>query len=82
MPMSMDMFSTVILERTLESARESISDPRVPECIDVIRRHIESPRDSDEQLHNALSELATIARANGEFQIAARLEAFIRQIPR
>jgi hypothetical protein len=81
--MSMDIFSTVILERTLESAQEAIAnDPRVAECIDIIRQHIGSPRDSNERFQNALTELTTIARVSGEFQIAARLEAFILQIPR
>jgi hypothetical protein len=78
---TMDIFSTVILERTLESAQEAIaSDPRVTECIETIRQHIDSPPDPNEKLQNALTELATIARLNGEFQIAARLEAFISRL--
>jgi hypothetical protein len=80
----MDRFSIVILERTVELATEAMppdQDPRVAECVSVIRQYIESPNsDYDKKLHYAVTALLGIARENCQFLIAARLSPIASQL--
>lgn len=81
---NMDGFSLAVLERTLELVIDAMPpeyDADVAEGVNVIRRYIDSPTPQDSnQLHQAVMQLAKCAHDNREFLIAARLEAFLRDI--
>jgi hypothetical protein len=80
----MDVFALEVLERTLELATDTMppeQDPAVAAAVSVIRRSIESSDKQDRiDLHRGIMQLAERARENRQFLIAARLEAFAREI--
>ena len=83
-PFSMDGFSFAVLERTLELVDDVMSpesDPAVAAGVSTIRQYIESPGARDHTaFHHALLQLARLAHDDRQFLIAARLEAFAREM--
>jgi hypothetical protein len=79
----MDRFSLVVLGSTLELATDAMPHdkyPRVAACAEIIRGYIGSPHSQDEnQLRQAVNELADLAHQNRQFKISARLKDFARQ---
>lgn len=82
--MNIDGFSFAVLERTLELVDDVMSpegDPAVAAGVRTIRRCIESPGIQDRTVfHSALLQLARLAHEDRQFLIAARLEAFAREM--
>jgi hypothetical protein len=77
-------FSLVVLERTLElvvDAMPTDQDPAVAESINAIRRYLESPdTQSAASIEPVVKKLAELAHDHRQFLIAARLEAFVREM--
>jgi hypothetical protein len=88
--MDMDIFSFTVLEDTLnELAAKQIplaGNSRQDECVTAIRACMElialNPTNETytDKIRHALSELARIARENGEFLIAARIRTVEHQL--
>jgi hypothetical protein len=80
----MDVFDLAVLERTLELVSDTMpldQDPAVAGAVNVIRRSMESPNTQDQaELHSGILQLARLANENRQFLIAARLEAFAREM--
>jgi len=80
----MDRFSLVVLGSTLELATDAMpsdNHPRVADCAKIIREYIDLPHSHDEnELRQAVTELADLARQNHEFLISGRLRDFVRQL--
>ncbi len=80
----MDRFSLVVLGSTLELATDAMPHdkyPRVTACAEIIRGYIVSPHSQDEnQLRQAVIELADLAHQNRQYKISARLKDFVRQL--
>jgi len=82
---SMEGFSNVVLESTLELATEAMShDGRVGECVEGIRRCLKSSADPqhDNDLRSAVTALLEIAVQQHQFLIAKRLMEIARQLRR
>jgi hypothetical protein len=82
-------FSDFVLESTVELAAEAMppqEDPRVGECLDVIRRYLESDTESlpnfedQKKIQPVVIALLQIAVENRQFLIAARLQEIARQL--
>ena len=73
-----------VLERTLELVGDTMppeQDPAVAVAVNVIRRSMESPDLQDQaDLHRGVIQLARLAHENRQFLIAARLEAFAKEM--
>jgi hypothetical protein len=80
----MDVFALAVLERTLELVIDAMppeQDPEVAVAVNVIQRSIESSEYQDRAaLKRSLLQLSKIAQENRQFLIAARLEAFVRDM--
>ena len=80
----MDVFALAVLERTLELVSDTMppeQDPAIAVAVNVIRRSIESPDTQDRaDLRRGIIQLARLAHENRQFLIAARLEAFAREM--
>ncbi len=82
-------FSRIVLDHALKLTEETIppeQDPRVPECIAVVRRYVdwiaeeESPANYYSELRASVAELSGIALQNGQLPLAARLQDIARQL--
>ena len=85
----MKSFSHFVLESTVELAAEAMppqEDPRVGECLDVIRRYLESDTESlpnfedEKKIQPVVTALLQIAVEYRQFLIAARLQEIARQL--
>ena len=86
----MDIFCCVVLEDTLDKLerRPIVHErrSRLAECVTVIRACMDllsmnpDNRDYTDTIRKALTELAGIARRNGDFIIAWRLKMVIHQL--
>ena len=81
----MKEFSHFVLEYTLELAINAMppeENPRVANCIQVIRRYLDSnlaeASDYDRELRQPVIELMDIALQRRQFLIAARLQDIVR----
>jgi len=77
-------FSLVVFERTLELVVDAMppdQDPAVAESVNAIRRYLESPdTQSAASIEPVVKKLAELAHHHRQFLIAARLEAFVREM--
>ena len=82
-------FSHFVLESTVELAAEAMppqEDPRVGECLEVIRRYLESSTESllnsedEKQIQPVVAALLKIAVEYRQFLIAGRLQEIARQL--
>ena len=80
----MVVFALAVLERTLDLVSDTMQpeeDPAVAIAVNVIRRSMESPNLEDKaDLHRGIMQLAKLAHENRQFLIAARLEAFAKEM--
>jgi hypothetical protein len=80
----MDVFAQAVLERTLELVSDTMppeQDPAVAVAVNVIRRSMESAdTQARADLHRGILQLARLAHESRQFLIAARLEAFAREM--
>jgi hypothetical protein len=86
----MEILTFVVLEETLEKlAQQRVSQntrPRLEQCVTAVRACMDlialhpTNRDYTNKIRQALSELATIERQNGEFILARRLKIIAHQL--
>jgi hypothetical protein len=82
---SMDEFSLIVLEDTLELATEGLPSELVSDCVGNIRECVGAvsadPSDvfSTRKLRIALKRLTDIAHQNNKFLVKARLQSIARQ---
>jgi hypothetical protein len=80
----MDGFALVVLERTLELVVDAMppdQDPAVADGVNAIRRYLESPQAQNAaSIQPVVMKLAGLAHDRRQFLIAARLEAFAREM--
>ena len=80
----MDGFDLAVLERTLDLVTDTMApeeDPAVAVAVNVIRRSMQSPDSQGRaDLHRGIIQLAKLAHENRQFLIAARLEAFAKEM--
>jgi len=80
----MDIFALAVLERTLELVSDTMppeQDPAVAGAVNVIRRSMESSDTQDRpELRRSILQLARLAHQSRQFLIAARLEAFAKEM--
>jgi hypothetical protein len=82
---SMDEFSQIVLEDTLQLATEGLPSELISDCVSGIRECVNamavdpSDRLSARKLRHALDELSDIAHRNNEFLVETRLHGIARQ---